>query len=26
MIDACAKYKVISAAFDAKDMIATGLH
>jgi NitT/TauT family transport system substrate-binding protein len=25
MIDACAKYKVIPAAFDAKDMIATGL-
>jgi hypothetical protein len=25
MIDACAKYKVIPAAFDAKDMIASGL-
>jgi NitT/TauT family transport system substrate-binding protein len=25
MIDACAKYKVIPAAFDARDMIATGL-
>jgi hypothetical protein len=25
MIDACAKYKVIPAAFDAKDMIAAGL-
>jgi NitT/TauT family transport system substrate-binding protein len=25
MIDACAKYKVLSATFDAKDMIATGL-